>query len=193
MDNKEIMDILVNRKAVLHGHFQLTSGRHSDTYCQCARLCEYPSDTNLLAREAVERLPKDITIDGVIAPAVGGLVFGYAIASALDKRFIFAERVAGKMTLRRAFEIEPGSHFLVAEDVVTTGGSVQEVIEVVEAAGGIVEGIVSLIDRGGDKKFSKPFYPLLALDIKSWDPEECSLCKEGVEIYSPGSRRIAQQ
>ena len=192
MNNEEIMDVLLKRHAVLKGHFQLTSGRHSDTYCQCARLCEYPKDTNLLAGEAVQRLPQDIEIDGVIAPAVGGLVFGYAIASALDKRFIFAERVNGAMTLRRAFEIMPGEKFLVAEDVVTTGGSVQEVIEVVEAAGGSVEGIVSLIDRGGDKKFSKPFYPLLALDITSWEASECSLCEEGVELYSPGSRRIAQ-
>ena len=190
MDNKEIMDILVNRKAVLHGHFQLTSGRHSDTYCQCARLCEYPEDTNTLAEEAVARLPKEMPLDGVIAPAVGGLVFGYAIASALNKRFIFAERVDGKMTLRRAFEVKPGERFLVAEDVVTTGGSVQEVVEVIEAADGRVEGIVSLIDRGGDKKFAKPFYPLLSLDIKSWDPQDCSLCKEGIEIYSPGSRRL---
>ena len=178
MNNEEIMDVLLKRHAVLKGHFQLTSGRHSDTYCQCARLCEYPKDTNLLAGEAVQRLPQDIEIDGVIAPAVGGLVFGYAIASALDKRFIFAERVNGAMTLRRAFEIMPGEKFLVAEDVVTTGGS--------------VEGIVSLIDRGGDKKFSKPFYPLLALDITSWEASECSLCEEGVKLYSPGSRRIAQ-
>ena len=186
------MDILLKRHAVLKGHFQLTSGRHSDTYCQCARLCEYPSDTNVLAQEAVNRLPQGHAIDGVIAPAVGGLVFGYAVASALDKRFIFTERVNGAMTLRRAFEIQPGERFLVAEDVVTTGGSVQEVIEVVETAGGVIAGIVSLIDRGGEKKFSKPFYPLLSLDIKSWDPSECALCKEGVEIYSPGSRRIAK-
>lgn len=192
MTNEEIMEILTKRKAVLHGHFQLTSGRHSDTYCQCARLCEHPSDTNLLAREAIERLPKDLEIDAVIAPAVGGLVFGYAVASALDKRFIFTERVNGVMILRRAFEISPGERFVVTEDVVTTGGSVAEVIKVVEEAGGVVEAIVSLIDRGGAKKFDKPFYPLLALDIKSWDPSECSLCKEGVELYSPGSRRLAK-
>lgn len=192
MTNEEIMEILTKQKAVLQGHFQLTSGRHSDTYCQCARLCEHPSETNLLAKEAIENLPQNLDIDAVIAPAVGGLVFGYAVASALNKRFIFTERVNGVMALRRAFEITSGERFLVTEDVVTTGGSVAEVIKVVEEAGGVVEAIVSLIDRGGEKKFDKPFYPLLALDIKSWDPSECALCQEGVELYSPGSRRLSE-
>lgn len=191
LTDTDILDMLTQTHAIRKGHFQLTSGRHSDTYVQCARVCEFPGITNKLAAEAVARLPKDLSVDFVIAPAVGGLVFGYAIANALNTRFIFAERQNGAMTLRRAFEIAPGSRALVAEDVVTTGGSVAEVIAVVEACGGEVAGVVSLIDRGGDRKFDKPFYPLLSLNVESWEQSDCHLCAEGVEIYSPGSRRLA--
>jgi orotate phosphoribosyltransferase len=126
----------------------------------------------------------------VVAPAVGGIVFGYAVAQALGTRFIFAEREEGKMTLRRAFEIERGTRVLVAEDVVTTGGSVKEVVDVVREQGGEVVGVVSLIDRGGERKFDEPFYPLLPLEIESWDPLDCGLCADGVDLYSPGSRQL---
>jgi len=192
LTDEQVKQILVDTNAIRTGHFQLTSGRHSDTYVQCARVCEYPALTAQLAREAISRLPQDFACDLVVAPAVGGIVFGYAIAEALGKRFIFAERENGVMTLRRAFEIEPGARVLVAEDVVTTGGSVAEVIKVVEDAGGEVVGVITLIDRGGDLKFDKPFYPLLSLQVDSWDPADCQLCKDGVEMYSPGSRRIGK-
>ncbi|MCL2818934.1 MAG: orotate phosphoribosyltransferase [Actinomycetia bacterium] len=192
LSDDQVKQILVDSDAIRHGHFQLTSGRHSDTYVQCARVCEYPDLTNQLAVEAASRLPEGFTCDTVIAPAVGGLVFGYALAQALSVRFIFAERQDGIMTLRRAFEIDPGERVLVAEDVITTGGSVNEVIKVVEEQGGKVIGIVSLIDRGGEHSFDKPFYPLLPLDVASWDPDECNLCKDGIELYSPGSRRLTK-
>ncbi|MCL2491720.1 MAG: orotate phosphoribosyltransferase [Coriobacteriia bacterium] len=192
LTDKEVERILQDTHAIRSGHFQLTSGLHSDTYVQCARVCEYPDLTNKLATEAVARLPKELTCDTVIAPAVGGLVFGYALAQALGKRFIFAERQNGIMTLRRAFEIDTGEKVLVAEDVITTGGSVAEVIEVVQDHGGEVVGVVSLIDRGQEHKFEEALYPLLILDVASWDSEDCDLCKEGVDIYSPGSRRLGK-
>lgn len=190
MTDAEIYQGLLDSNAIRKGHFQLTSGRHSDTYVQCARVLEDPALTTRLAQEAVGRLPGGLEVDLVVAPAVGGIIFGFAVAQALDVRFIFSERQDGEMVLRRAFEIEPGTRVLVAEDVVTTGGSVKEVIEIVQAHGGEVIGIVSLIDRGGEKKFAGDFYPLLTLEVESWDPSVCELCSEGVEIYSPGSRRL---
>lgn len=193
MDDREIYQALSDTNAIRTGHFQLTSGRHSDTYIQCARVLEHPSLTMELARTAVSRIPAGVDIDLVVSPAVGGLVIGFAVAAALDKRFIFTERQNGAMTLRRAFEIEPGARVLVVEDVVTTGGSVAEVIEVVSTAGATVVGVVSLIDRGGERKFAGPYWPLLTLTAASWEPDECALCDQGVDIYSPGSRRLASR
>lgn len=191
MDDLAVLDALKESKAVLSGHFVLTSGRHSDTYVQCARVLEDPALTMDLAREAVSRLPEDLEVDLVAAPAVGGLIFGFAVAQALGKRFIFTEREHGTMVFRRSFHVPEGARVLVAEDVVTTGGSVNEVCELVESAGGLVVAVVSLIDRGGERVFKQPFYPLLSLPVDSWDADACKLCEEGVEIYSPGSRRLA--
>lgn len=192
MSAEEVRQVLEETGAIRSGHFQLTSGRHSDTYVQCARVLEHPSVTARLARATVTNIPDDVKVDLVVSPAVGGIVIGFAVALALDVRFIFAERQEGAMTLRRAFEINPGESVLVVEDVVTTGGSVKEVIDVVREAGGEVVGVVSLIDRGGDRKFSEPYWPLLPMSVASWDPEDCGLCAEGVELYSPGSRRLVK-
>ncbi len=190
MNDADILAALEETEAIRNGHFVLTSGRHSDTYIQCARVLEDPALTYRLAEEAVLRLPDDLEIDLVAAPAVGGILFGFAVADALGTKFIFSEREAGSMVFRRAFEIPQGAHVLVTEDVVTTGGSVKEVCDLVEQSGGEVAGVVALIDRGGARKFSQDFYPLLVHEAKSWPAEECMLCKEGVEVYSPGSRRL---
>ena len=192
MNDEEIRLALEQTQAIRKGHFRLTSGKHSDTYVQCARLMEHPRLTNKLAAEAARRLPEDLEVDLVISPAVGGILFGFAVATALDKPFIFSERVNGVMVLRRAFEIPAGVHVLVAEDVVTTGGSVQEVCELARQSGATIAGIVALIDRGGSRVFSESFYPLLRLEVPSWNADECGLCKDGVEISSPGSRTIAK-
>jgi orotate phosphoribosyltransferase len=130
-------------------------------------------------------------IDMVAAPAVGGLIIGFAVAQALGVKFIFSEREHGRMVFRRSFDVPVGARVLVVEDVVTTGGSVAEVIELVTQAGGMVVGVVSLIDRGGDKAFSADFWPLLRLEVESWDPASCALCAGGVPVDSPGSRRIS--
>ncbi|MCL2024165.1 MAG: orotate phosphoribosyltransferase [Coriobacteriia bacterium] len=190
LTDTDIRGILEETDAIRRGHFQLTSGRHSDTYVQCARVCEYPAVVSKLATEAVRRLPAEVAPDLVIAPAVGGLVFGFAVAQALDVRFIFTEREGGAMTLRRAFEVAPGTRALVVEDVVTTGGSVAEVCAVVEACGGEVCGVVALIDRGGERAFDAPFYPLLTLEAASWEPDECRFCADAMPLTSPGSRRL---
>ena len=191
MTDEQILQALKDADAIRTGHFVLTSGRHSATYVQCARVLEDPALTTKLAQTAVDRLPEGLEVDIVAAPAVGGLVIGFAVAQALGVKFIFSEREQGSMVFRRAFEVPVGARVLVVEDVVTTGGSVGEVVQLVEAAGGEVVGVVSLIDRGGDKMFDAPFWPLLKLEVESWSPESCSLCDDEVPVYSPGSRRLS--
>ena len=191
LSDAQILQALKDADAIRTGHFVLTSGRHSGTYVQCARILEDPALTTMLAKTAVERLSSDLDIDLVAAPAVGGLIIGFAVAQALGVKFIFSEREQGKMVFRRAFEVAPGARALVVEDVVTTGGSVGEVIDLVREAGGEVVGVVSLIDRGGEKLFDAPFWPLLRLEVESWAPESCGLCADEVPVYSPGSRRLS--
>jgi len=191
LTDENILQALKDADAIRTGHFVLTSGRHSDTYVQCARILEDPALVTLLAKTAVERLPEGLKIDLVAAPAVGGLIIGFAVAQALGVKFIFSEREDGRMVFRRAFEVPARARVLVVEDVVTTGGSVGEVIDLVREAGGEVVGVVSLIDRGGDKKFDAPFWPLLQLEVESWAAESCGLCADEVPVYSPGSRRLS--
>lgn len=194
LDDAAIMDILKETGAVRHGHFVLTSGRHSDTYIQCARVMESPTTTVDLAKEAARRLPEDVrdSVTLVASPAVGGITFGFAMGYALGVDFIFSERQDGTMCFRRSFEVPKGAKVLVCEDVVTTGGSVKEVCDLVEAAGGEVVGVVSIIDRQTDRLFDAPFFPLLAVDAASWDPSECELCANGGRPESLGSRRLAK-
>lgn len=191
MTDTDVFQALAEAGAILSGHFVLTSGRHSDTYVQCARILEDPTLTTSLAREMARRV-EDLRVDVVAAPAVGGIIIGFAVAQALGVKFIFSERDQGTMRFRRSFEIAPGQQVLIVEDVVTTGGSVAEVIDLVKAAGGIVAGVVSLIDRGGDKKFEEPLTPLLRLEVESWEADSCALCRAGEEVTSPGSRRLAR-
>lgn len=175
--------------AILSGHFRLTSGRHSDTYVQCARVLENPRLTTSMARELADRLSGE-AIDLVAAPAVGGIVIGFAVAQALGVPFIFAEREDGRMRFRRSFEVPEGARVLVVEDVVTTGGSVREIIGLVEESNATVAGVASLIDRGGEKAFDSPLTPLLTLEVASWDEADCAMCAKGMPVDSPGSRRL---
>ena len=191
MNQSEALQALKLSDAVQSGHFQLTSGRHSDTYVQCARVLEDPALTTRFAETIVGLLPEG-EIDLVAAPAVGGIVIGFAVAQALGVRFIFSERVDGAMRFRRGFIVPSGARVLVVEDVVTTGGSVAEVVELVRGASGVPVAVASIIDRGGPKKFDIPLYAVLRLEVESWDPEACGLCADGVDIHSPGSRRISK-
>ena len=130
-------------------------------------------------------------VDLVAAPAVGGIVIGFAVAQALGTPLVFSEREEGRMTFRRGFQVPKGARVLVVEDVVTTGGSVAEVVDLVGPAGGEVVGVAALIDRGGDKAFDAPYRPLLALQVDSWEPSDCALCAAGKPLTSPGSRRLS--
>ncbi|MDZ4654449.1 MAG: orotate phosphoribosyltransferase [Coriobacteriia bacterium] len=185
----EVLQALKEAGAILSGHFQLTSGRHSDTYVQCARVLENPALTTRLAHAIVAKLGKR-QFDLVAAPAVGGIIIGFAVAQSLGVKFIFSERADGAMVFRRAFEVPTGARVLVVEDVVTTGGSVAEVISLVHDAGAEVVAVTSLIDRGGVKKFDAELVALLKLEVESWEPESCGLCAASVPLYSPGSRRL---
>ena len=189
MSESEVLQGFRDAGAILGGHFVLTSGRHSDTYVQCSRVLEDPRLTTDLARQMAERFVGR-GVDVVAAPAVGGIVIGFAVAQALGTRFVFAERVHGRMAFRRSFAVPEGSSVLVVEDVVTTGGSVAEVIDLVEAGGASVVGVTSLIDRGGPKAFDAPLSALLRLPVESWDPSDCELCAAGEPTDSPGSRRL---
>ena len=189
LTENEVLAALRDAGAILHGHFQLTSGRHSDTYVQCARVLEDPALTTRLGVAMAESV-SDRGVDLVASPAVGGIIIGFAVAQALGVRFIFSERQQGTMTFRRGFSVAPGERVLVVEDVVTTGGSVAEVIDLVRAAQGEVVAVSSIIDRGGEKAFDAEFLPLLQLEVESMEPPACPQCAAGVPIDSPGSRRL---
>lgn len=191
MNDLEVLTALQDADAILTGHFRLTSGRHSDRYVQCARVLEDPALVTRLAKAMVDRL-EDRDIDLVAAPAVGGIVIGFAVAQALGVKFIFSERQGGAMTFRRGFDVPRGARVLVVEDVVTTGGSVAEVVDLVRLAGGEPVAVTALIDRGGEKAFDIELVPLLKLEVESWDPETCRPCAEKMPLYAPGSRSLGK-
>ncbi len=171
-----------------HGHFRLTSGRHSDRYMQCARLFEYPEHAETLCRGLAERY-SDTPIDVVVGPAVGAVQMAYEVARQLRVRNLFAERVDGALTLRRGFKLIEGARVLVVEDAVTTGGTVKELITLVRSLGATVVGVGAIVDRsGGNVDFGVPLRACMTLDIPSWEAEGCPLCAEGKSIDKPGSR-----
>jgi orotate phosphoribosyltransferase len=173
--------------AYLKGHFQLTSGLHSNEYLQCALVLQHPDMAGRLGRELAARAP---VCDLVASPALGGLIIGHEVARALGRRFVFTERDANrKMSLRRGFSVRPGETVVVIEDVVTTGGSTREVIEVLEGLGGRVIAAGSIIDRsGGRVDLGVPRVALATLEAVAWNPEDCPLCKAGTPVVKPGSR-----
>lgn len=190
MRKEDVLEILRKTEAVLEGHFLLTSGRHSDRYIQCAKVFQYPEYSEIFSRDLASAFKGD-NVDVVVGPAIGGIVFAYEVGRQLGVRAIFAERENGAMTLRRGFHIKEGENVLVVEDVTTTGGSVKEVMEVVKKLGGNVVGVGSLVDRSnGTVDFGVKFVPVVTLDVKSYDPQECPLCKQGINIVKPGSRNL---
>jgi orotate phosphoribosyltransferase len=181
--------------AYLTGHFRLTSGLHSNQYLQCALVLALPAIAERLGRELAASFKAEPSPDLVVSPAIGGLIIGHEVARALAKskngpRFIFTERdSAGKMTLRRGFSVQAGETAIVIEDVVTTGGSTREVIELLQAAGVRVLGAGSIIDRsGGRVDLGVPRFALATLEAAAWTAEECPLCRQGLAIEKPGSR-----
>lgn len=199
----DIKSIYMNANAMLEGHFKLSSGNHSQYYLQSAKVLEDPKTAKLLADALAAKIQENgIAIDTVCAPALGGLIAGFALATALDKRSIFAERVNGEMQIRRGFEITPGEKVLICEDIITTGGSAMEAAKAIEALGGIVVGFAALANRGFCKRegsalerkvncalpSDKPLFALADFDFEMYAPDNCPLCVNGSEAIKPGSR-----
>ncbi len=185
-----ILDIFKKTGALLQGHFLLTSGRHSNMYFQCAKVLQFPEYTEQVCR-IISDYFKDYEIDTVISPAMGGIIVGQEVARQLNKRSIFAEREDKKLTLRRGFTIDKGEKVLVCEDVVTTGGSVFEVIDIVKAQGGEVAGVGFIVDRSNGKvNFGYPQQSTMKMEVISYTPDECPLCRENIPLIKPGSRKV---
>ncbi|MBN1880104.1 orotate phosphoribosyltransferase [bacterium] len=184
----DLLTIFKETGALLEGHFKLSSGRHSDRYMQCARVLQYPQHARFLCSRLAESF-RDLNATAVIAPALGGVIVAHEVAAALGIRAIFGERVDGRMTLRRGFAIEPDETLLVVEDVITTGKSTREIIELVISRSATVSGIGCLADRSV-QSLDLPLQPvsLLQLDFPNWEPSECPLCQNDIPIISPGSR-----
>ena len=192
MKPDEILKTFRESDALLHGHFELRSGLHSDQYFQCAMLLRYPRIAARLCDELVAKMTAALgsrqRIDGVIAPAMGGIVVGHEVARALDVLSIFAEKQDGKLVLRRGFKIKPGDRYVVAEDVITRGGRVQETIDIVKERGGDIHAVAVLVDRSaGTVRFPYPTFSLLEMAPVTYAPEQCPLCKQGLPIDHPGS------
>ncbi len=192
LTQNEALNLYKKRNAYLKGHFKLSSGLHSEYYMQSAMVLQYPHDAYKLCSSIAEHF-KDKKIDTVIAPAMGGVLVSYDVARALGEnvKSIFAERVDGKLTLRRGFRIEKTDNVLIVEDVITTGKSVNETIDLVRTYTDNIVGIGVLADRGGnfDSK-GLDYFPLIKLDIVNYEPDSCPLCKQGVPLEKPGSRFI---
>jgi len=187
---EEILQIFRNTGALLDGHFQLTSGLHSRQYFQCAKVLQYPRHAATLSEIAREKFASQ-NVQVVIAPAVGGIIVAHEVARLLSARALFAERQDGKMRLRRGFQINKDEKVLVCEDVVTTGGSVQEVIDAVREAGGEVAGVFCIVDRSAGKaNFGVPLISTLQLSPETFKPEACPLCAAGGKAEKPGSRLL---
>nr|WP_312984396.1 orotate phosphoribosyltransferase [Clostridioides sp.] len=192
MENSNIVEILKDSDALLEGHFLLSSGKHSNRYIQCAKVLRFPDRAEKVLASVVDQI-KDLDIDIVVGPAMGGVVVSYELGRQLGKEAIFTERKNNIMELRRGFEIKKGAKIIIAEDVVTTGKSTIETKRVLEELGGEVIGVACIADRtSGD--IGMPIYSAIKLDIQVYDADECPLCKEGkIEVIKPGSREFASK
>lgn len=199
----DIKKIYMDADALLEGHFKLSSGNHSGFYLQSAKVLEDPKTAKLLAAELAKQIKESgIKIDTVCSPALGGLIAGFALATALDVRFIFAERVEGVMNIRRGFEVSKGEKVLMCEDIITTGGSAMEAARAVEELGGEIVASAALANRGFCKREHSdvpresncklpediPFFALADFTFQMYAPDVCPLCKDGSEAIKPGSR-----
>ncbi len=187
--SEAILEVFRETGALLEGHFLLSSGLHSPKYLQCALVLQDPSRAERLCGQLARAFAGEM-IDCVVGPALGGIVVAHELAQALGTKAVFAEWEDGRMTLRRGFQIEPGQRVLLAEDVITTGGSLREVLAMVKAAGAEVAGVAALVDRTGarDPELGAPLTALVRLDVPIYTPEECPLCDKGLPLVKPGSR-----
>lgn len=195
MTDDEITTLFTELDVLRSGHFRLSSGNHSDTYLQCALALREPATALRLGSALAQRVDID-DIDVVVSPALGGVLAGFVVAAALDRPFLFTERTADRtMTMRRGQAVEPGQRVLVVEDVITTGGSAMEVVELCEAAGATVVGIASLVDRSAglphEQRPRMTPTALLTVQPQAWGPEQCPACAQGTPLDTPGSRHAA--
>ena len=190
MTRDELLDLYRRSGALLEGHFRLTSGLHSPGYLQCALVLQHPQQAEALGRAIAGRV-QDLRPTVVLSPALGGVVIGQEVGRALGVRAIFCERQDGKLALRRGFTLDSTDRVLVVEDVMTTGGSTRETIEVAKAAGGQVVGTASIVNRGGAAiRFDVPYVSLLEIALPTYEPDTCPLCAQGLPVVKPGSRVV---
>lgn len=191
MDEKEIIRIFKQEKALLTGHFLLSSGLHSPNYMQCALVLQKPWIAEKLCKALAKKLAS-YKATAVIGPALGGVLVSYELGRAMKVRSLFAERQDNVFSLRRGFSLKKGEKVIAVEDVITTGKSVREVISLVESFGAKVAAVASVVDRsGGSANFAQDFVSLLAMDIKTYKPESCPICREGkIPLVKPGSRKL---
>lgn len=188
MTHDELLSLFRRSGALLEGHFRLTSGLHSPGYLQCALVLQHPADAAQLA-DALAPSLRSLAPTVVLSPALGGIVIGHEVARALGVRALFAERQDGRLTLRRGFSLAPQDRVLVVEDVVTTGGSTRETMEVAREAGATVVGAASIVDRSGARSdLGVPYHALLPMALPTYDPAACPLCAQGLDVVKPGSR-----
>ena len=187
MSEKEVEDLLIETSAIMEGHFLLTSGLHSPRYVEKFNVLQKPVYTEKLCRAMAEKF-KDANIETVVGPVTGGILLAHETGKALGTRAIFTERENGKMTFRRGFTLHEGERVLIVEDIVTTGGSSREVIDVVKEHGGIPVAVSMLVDRSGGKATfgDVPSTALLHMDVQTYKPEECPLCKAGIPMTKRG-------
>ena len=186
-----VLDVFRRVGALLEGHFRLTSGLHSPGYLQCALVLQHPREAETCGAAIAERV-RGLNVAAVLSPALGGIVIGQEGARALGVRAIFAERQDGALTLRRGFMLAETDRVLVIEDVLTTGGSTRETMQVATAAGGRVVGAGAIVDRSnGTARFDLPFAALLQIDLPTYEPDACPLCAQGLPVVKPGSRPVA--
>ena len=188
MTEQEVKDILVKTGAIMDGHFLLTSGLHSPHYVEKFNVLQHPKYTEQLCQAMAEKF-KDADIETVVGPVTGGIILAHETAKALNARAIFTERVDGKMTFRRGFKLHDGERVLIVEDIVTTGGSIKEVINVVKEFGGNPVAVSMLVDRSGGKvSFGDvPSTALLRMNVETYQPDDCPLCKKNIPITKRGS------
>ena len=190
MTKTEIIEIFKKTKALLEGHFILTSGKHSPSYFQCAKLLQHPGYLSKFANLIAQNF-YNTDIDAVISPAIGGIVLGTEVGRILDVKTIFAERKNGEMCIRRGFEVHEGQNILVIEDVITTGGSVQEVMKEVKKMGGVISGVGVLVDRSnGSVKLHQNQFSIIELQAVSYHPDNVPDSLKKIPVQKPGSRKI---
>ncbi|HCI28562.1 MAG TPA: orotate phosphoribosyltransferase [Fervidobacterium sp.] len=188
---KQVMEILEKTGALLKGHFILSSGLHSEFYVQCAKIFEYPKYGEIIGRMIAEKIIQSgLKPDVVIGPALGGIIVAYEVGKHTGAKVMFTEREDNQMKLRRGFELDQGDKVIIVEDVVTTGKSTFEVEEVVKSFGSEIIGYASIINRSGkETPFKKPYSYLLKLDFPMYTSDNCLLCKSGIPVTKPGSRK----